>query len=582
MGSSRMKRRPGITNAQIAETLEQIGRLLEIRGENVFRIRAYENAALTVRSHAVPLEKLVEQNADLTELPGVGKDIASHVEELVRTGRSGRLERLGREVPLTLLGLLELPGTGAKSVRKLWQELGVKSLHDLERAAGDGRVAALKGFGKTTQDRILAGIARLRQRTGRFRLSEADQHVDPLLERLRDVRGVGSLEVAGSYRRRCETVGDIDLLAVADDPGPVMEAFTGYPQVREVRGAGETRATVVLSSGLQVDLRVVAAHSRGAAMVYFTGSKQHNIVLRKRAIKRGLRLSEYGLFRNERRLAGENEEEVYRALDLPWIPPELREDRGEVEAAENGRLPGLIEVEHIRGDLQMHSTWSDGHESIERMVEACERRGYEYLAITDHSKALAMTGGLDAARLAEQSKEIDEIQRRHPRIRILKSLETDVLADGGLDLDDESLGRLDLVLASVHSRLDLPADRQTERVLTALRHPAVQLLAHPTGRLIGRREPMRLDLDAVLDCAAEHGVALELNAHPDRLDLRDTHLIEARRRGIRIAINTDAHRCADLGLMRYGVDQARRAWLGPEDVLNTLPLDGLLGSLRRE
>ncbi len=605
MGSSRMKRRPrrkrsprqGITNAEIADTLEKIRHLLEIQGANVFRVRAYENAALTVRSHAVPLEKMVAEEADLTELPNVGKDIAGQIAELVRDGRASRLEELGREIPISLLEILRLPGTGAKSTRALWQELGVETLEDLERVAREGKVASLKGFGKKTQTRILEGIERLRKRAGRFLLSEADEHLGPLLEHLRGVPDVLSLEVAGSYRRRRETVGDIDLLAITDRPEPVMDAFTSYSRVREVRGAGGTRATVVLASGLQVDLRAVPPDSHGAAMVYFTGSKQHNIVLRTRAVKRGLRISEYGVFREQRadrregertgdpfsgeRVCGATEEEVYAAVDLPWIPPELREDRGEIAAAEQSRLPELIEIADLRGDLQMHSTWSDGRESIETMVEACVRRGYEYLAITDHSKSLAMIGGLDADRLAEQWREIDDVQGRHPEIRVLRSLEVDILADGSLDLEDELLGRLDVVVAAIHSRLDLPAAEQTARILAAIRNPRVQVLAHPTGRLIHRREGMSFDLDAVLDAAAEHGVAMELNAHPERLDLRDTHLIEARRRGVRIVISTDAHGAEQLELMRYGVEQARRAWLTADDVLNTLPVDRLLASLRR-
>ena len=393
-------------------------------------------------------------------------------------------------------------------------------------------------------------------------------------------------------------VGDIDLLAIARRPGPVMEHFTNYPKVAKVEMAGDTRGRIALQSGLEVDLRILPRKSYGAAMVYFTGSKEHNIKLRKRAIERGLRLSEYGVFRQDDReddsgeetegdpwagemIAGKEERQVYRALELPWIAPELREDRGEVEAAAAGELPDLIELEDMRGDLQMHSTWSDGKNSIEEMLEGCVAKGYEYFAMTDHSKVLAMTGGLDAKRLRQQWKEIAEIQERHPEIRILRSQEVDVLADGSLDLEDEMLEELDLVVISVHSRFDLPVAEQTRRVITAIQHPQVDILAHPTGRLINRRPPFELALDEVLHCAKENNVSVELNAHPQRLDLKDTHLMLARELGLKVVISTDSHRVQHLDLMRYGVEQARRAWLTKGDVVNTLPLAELLEVLEK-
>ncbi len=391
-------------------------------------------------------------------------------------------------------------------------------------------------------------------------------------------------------------MGDIDLLVIARRPGPVMERFTSYPKVARVEMAGETRGRIALQSGLEVDLRILPRKSYGAAMVYFTGSKEHNIKLRKRAIERGLRLSEYGVFRQDdlddesgeeterdpwagEMIAGKEEKQVYRALDLPWIAPELREDRGEVEAAAAGELPELIQLEDMRGDLQMHSTWSDGKNSIEEMLEGCVAKGYEYFAMTDHSKALAMTGGLDAKRLRQQWKEIAEIQERHPEIRILRGQEVDILADGSLDLEDEMLEELDLVVISVHSRFDLPVAEQTKRVITAIQHPQVDILAHPTGRLINRRPPFDLALDEVLQCAKENHVIVELNAHPERLDLKDTHLMLARELGLQVVISTDAHRVQHLDLMRYGVEQARRAWLTKGDVVNTLPLAELLKAL---
>jgi len=570
-------------------------------------VRAYRDAARTVREHAVPMRQLVADGADLTELPTIGEDMSAYVTELVETGELARLEEVAEEVPRGLAEITRLPGVGPKRTKKLWDELGVTSVDELEEAAEAGRVEELSGFGAKTQQKILAGIEQHRRHTERFLLSDVDRYVEPLLEHMRGAPGIERLEVAGSYRRRKETVGDVDLLAVADEGGPVMEHLTGYGKVDEVVQSGETRGTVLLEAGVQVDLRIVDADSHGAALVYFTGSKEHNVALRKRALERGLTVSEYGVFeleegeggaadgeaedpespgetttgrRRGEKVAGETEEDVYEAVGLPWIPPELREARGEIEAADAGDLPDLVELEEIRGDLQMHTTWSDGKASVESMLESCAERGYEYFAITDHSQALAMTGGLDEEKLRRQWEEMDEVDERHGEIRLLRSLEVDIHEDGTLDLSDELLEELDLVVASIHSKFDLDPDAQTERILVALEHPQVDVLAHPTGRLINRRDPYEFDLDAVLEKAAEEGVALELNAHPDRLDLRDTHLMRAVELGAKIVISTDSHRPEHLALMRYGVEQARRAWLEAGDVLNTLPLDGFLAALR--
>jgi DNA polymerase (family 10) len=586
-----------VENVEIARTLEDIADLLELQDANPFRIRAYRNAARTVEAHTTPLRKLVAEGADLTELQGIGKDIAGYIKELVETGELALLDELGKEVPRSLIDLTRIPGLGAKRVRVLWEELGIETLSELERAAKDDSIKRLKGFGAKTQERILAGIAGVRRRGTRFKLSDADQYVGPLVEYMQDEGAVRTIEVAGSYRRRKETVGDIDLLVIAKDPGPVVKRFTTYPEVRKVELAGDTKATVILASGLQVDLRILPRKSYGAALQYFTGSKEHNVKLRKRAVERGLRISEYGVFQvgkgksseegDERDpwagtlVAGRKEEEVYQAVDLPWIPAELREDWGEIEAAERDELPTLLALEDIRGDLQMHTTWSDGYASVEEMLDACVAQGYQYFAITDHSKALAMTGGLDEKKLLEQWHEMDEIVSRRNDITLLRSMEVDILLDGRLDLDDESLAALDIVLVSVHSKFDLAPGKQTKRILKALEHPDVNILGHPTGRLINKRDPMDFDLDEVLQCAAEYGVAVELNAHPDRLDLKDTHLMKARELGVKIVIGTDAHRPEDLGLMRYGVDQARRAWLEKNHVLNTLPLGRLLTALKR-
>src|SRR5215210_333596 len=575
-------------NAAIARTLEEVADLLEIQNANPFRIRAYRNAVRTIQTQTTPLARLLGEGRPLTNLPGIGKEMANHIKEMVETGTLGYRDELLGEMPRSLIELMRLPSVGPKKAKKLWDELQISTVEELEAAARAGRIAGVPGFGEKTQQKVLAGIHDHRQHSSRMLLADVEQIVEPLLEWLRESPGLERLEVAGSYRRRRETVGDIDLLAVAKKPAAVMKHFLGHAWIEKVEMAGDTRATVVLGSGLQVDLRAVPPESYGAALVYFTGSKEHNVKLRRRAVERGLRISEYGVFRVEERhqedegerIAGREEADVYASVGLAWVPPEMREDRGEIEAAAAGRLPHLIRVEDLRGDLHMHSTWSDGRNSIEEMVEACAARGYEYMVISDHSKALAMTNGLDAYRLREQWKEIDEVRARHPEIRILRSMEVDILADGSLDLEDEMLAGLDVVLISLHSRFDLPEAQQTERVLRALEHPEVSIFCHPTARLINRRRGVEMDMDAVLRRAAELGVAVELNSNPHRLDLRDSHLRLARELGCKVVISTDSHRTRELDLMRYGVDQARRAWMEPGNVVNTLGYAALRKALR--
>jgi DNA polymerase (family 10) len=581
-----------LDNAEIARILEEVADVLEIRNENPFRVRAYRNAVRSVESLTVPLRRMIDQKIPLTTLSGIGKEMERHIVEMVETGTLAFRDQLIAEFPRSLIDLMRLPGLGPKKAKRLWEELKIGSVEELEEAAKAGRIAAVSGFGAKTQERILQGIEDFRHHSSRFLLPEAERHVEPLLAYLQGIPEVERLEVAGSYRRRRETVGDIDLLAIASSPGPVMEAFLHYAQVDKTLMAGPTRSTVVLGSGLQVDLRVVPPESYGAALVYFTGSKEHNVKLRRRGVERGLRISEYGVFRaGEEKgeisppagewLAGLEETDVYASVGLPWIPPEIREDWGEIEDAAAGRVPRLLTVEDLRGDLHMHSTWSDGRDTIEEMVVACAARGYEYMALTDHSKNLPMVNGLDARRLAGQWAEIEEIRARHPEIRLLRGMEVDILIDGALDLEDEMLAGLDWVVISVHSRFELPHGQQTERILRALEHPAVNVLGHPTGRLLNRRKPIDFDVDAVLTRAAELGVAVELNSHPNRLDLKDSHLRLARERGCKITLSTDSHRTGELTLMRYGVDQARRAGLEPGDVLNTLPLPDFLAAIQR-
>ncbi|MEX2015576.1 MAG: DNA polymerase/3'-5' exonuclease PolX [Candidatus Hydrogenedentales bacterium] len=589
------------TNADIATELDNVADLLDIQGDNPFKIRAYRNAARMIRGHVEPLSEMLARGDDLTKLPHIGKDMAAYILELCMTGHLKRLEDLEKSAPPSLVELMHLPGLGPKRAQLLWKRLGITSLVALEAAARAGKIAKLPRFGAKTEQAILESLAQKKSYGGRFRLFEAEQQVQPLVAYLNKHAAVEKLTVAGSFRRRKETVGDIDLLVVSDKPEAVMDHFVAYPRAATVRAKGTTRSTIVLQSGLQVDLRVLPQKSFGAALLYFTGSKEHNIRLRTRAEKQGLRISEYGVFKAKKAapraapapmhepkdpwagkwVAGKTEREVYAAVGLNWIPPEIREDRGEIAAAEAGTLPNLVTLEDIRGDLQMHTTWSDGKNTVEEMIAACADRGYEYMAITDHSPALRMVRGLNPERLQEQLAEIKNVASRYPHITLLRSMEVDIHADGKLDMPDRCLETLDLVVVSVHSHLKLSSKEQTRRVLTGIKHPRANILAHPTGRIINERAPMSLNMDEVLKCAADHNVAMELNAQPDRLDLNDQHLFRARELGVKIVISTDAHAIDHLACMRYGVDQARRGWLTTRDVLNTQPLDKLTNALRK-
>lgn len=571
-----------MTNVELARLLEELAALSELNDDNPFRVRAYRNAARTVLELEEQVSDLLGRQVDLTEIQGIGKEIAHKLQTMVSEGRLPQLDELAETVPRGLIAVTEVQGVGPKKARALWKQLGVESVDDLEREAEAGRVAELEGFGARSQAKILEGIAAQRRHSGRTRLGDADAVVAPLLRRLQQVEGVRRVEAAGSYRRRRETIGDVDLLVVADDGRAAGTALSGLDEVAETLGSGDTKTSVRLRDGLQIDLRVVPEASFGAAWMYFTGSKEHNVALRQLAVDRGWHLSEYGLFeggepgkerKGGRRLAGATEEEVYAAFEMAWIPPELRERRGEIEAARAHRLPELVRTDAMRGDLHMHSTWSDGKNSVLEMMEACEKRGYAYMALTDHSKALRMTGGLDAEKLARQWQELDEVTAERDGIALLRGLEVDILRDGALDLEEDWLQRLDLVIASVHSRFDLSEAEQTERVVRAVSHPQVNILAHPTGRLLGERDPYAIDLDAVFEACAANGVAVEINASPERLDLNDVHTLAARHKGVTIVIDTDAHSIRHLEFMHFGVEQARRAWLNADAVLNTRSLD---------
>jgi DNA polymerase (family 10) len=569
-----------VENIDIARIFEEIADLLEIQGENQFRVRAYRTAARTIGTLAVPAATLAA-GGQLDDLPGIGSDLAGKIGTILETGTLPLLQELAAKTPESLVQMLKIPGLGPKRAKQIYDKLGITTLDALETAAKTGRLRELPGIKDTLEHKILQGLADLRGHGGRWRLADADAYVRPLLAYLKASPAVAHLEVAGSYRRRRDTVGDIDILVASSRPGAVVKRFTSYSRVKQVQAEGSTRSAVVLDCGLQVDLRVVPAASFGSALHYFTGSKPHNIAIRALGMKRGLKINEYGVFRGARRIGGRTEEQVFDAVGLPWIPPEIREARGEIEAAREGRLPRLIELSDIRGDLQVHTNATDGVHELAEMVEAARRRGYEYVAITDHTKAVRVAGGLGRGDFHRQFKAIERLQKKCSGITILKGAEVDILENGELDLDEATLGELDVVIVAVHSKFNLSRAAMTRRIIRALRHPHVQILAHPTGRLIGTREPYQADFDQIVKAAGDHGVALEINAQPERLDLDDVQARAAHDRDVQLVISTDAHRIDELDYMRYGVDQARRGWCEPRHVLNTRPLAELRKVLRR-
>ncbi|MDE3117829.1 MAG: DNA polymerase/3'-5' exonuclease PolX [Nitrospirota bacterium] len=570
-----------VHNADIAAKLDEIADLLEIEDANPFRIRAYRNAARTLRDLSREVTSLLAQGEDLTELPGIGKDLAGKIEDIVKTGTTPMLDEHRRAVPPTLVELLKIPGLGPKRVKTLSRTLGIRTLKDLHHAARTGRISALTGFGEKLERQILHELEARAGAEGRFKLATAAQYAEALVAYLKASPGVGRVVAAGSYRRARETIGDLDILATARADSPVMDRFVSYDEVEAVLAHGGTKATVRLACKLQVDLRVVSEESYGAALQYFTGSKAHNIVLRQLAQQRGLKVNEYGVFKEERRVAGQTEESVYAAVGLPWIPPELRENRGEFDAAREGRLPQLVQLGDLRGDLHAHTNATDGRNNLTEMARTARARGFEYLAICDHSQRLAMTHGLDAKRLLAQLDEIDRLNETKPGITLLKGIEVDILEDGRLDLPDGVLGRLDLVVAAVHSHFNLSRERQTERILRAMDRPHFTILAHPSGRLIQEREPYDVDLPRLIRQARERQCFLEVNAHPERLDLADAYCRMAKEEGVLVSINSDAHSVLDFENLRFGVGQARRGWLEPTDVLNSRPLSALRPLLQR-
>jgi len=564
-----------VHNIDIANIFDEIADFLEIEGENPFRIRAYRNAAGTVRGLGAELKDMVADNADLTELAGIGKELAAKIREILETGTAKALTKLHARIPKTVIDILRLPNLGPKRVRVLYHDLKIETLQQLSQAAGEGHIRALDGFGEKIENAILEAIEAQAQKEKRFKVAEAKPYVDSLIEYLQKVPGVKDVVAAGSYRRSRETVGDLDILVTARKGSPVMDRFVEYDEIQKVLSRGVTRSSVVLRCGLQVDVRRVEQASFGAALQYFTGSKSHNIAIRRLGQQRGFKINEYGVFRFEKRVAGKTEASVYRMVDLAYIAPELRENQGEIEAARDRRLPNLIKLSDLKGDLHCHTDYTDGRNSLREMALAAQQRGHKYLAVTEHSDRLKIAGGLDPPKLLKQMEEVDRLNDELKGITILKGIEVEILKDGDLDLADNVLAKLDLVVGTIHSHFSLSLQKQTERILRAMDHPYFTFLAHPSGRLINEREPYEVDMMRLIHKARERGCFLELNANPRRLDLYDTYCQVAKAQGVLVAINSDAHQVNALDHLGFGVGQARRGWLEKDDVLNTRSLTQL-------
>jgi len=564
-----------MTNREVAEILRQIADMLEIKGEVIYKAMAYRRAADNILNLGRDINE-VWREGKLREIPGVGKSLAERLDELLRTGRLEYYEQLKEEIPPGVVAMLAIPDVGPKTAKLLFEKLGLTSVAEVERAAREGKLRTLPGLGEKSERKILAGIEALHRRSERIPLGTAWPVAQEILAALRQVRGVVQAEAAGSLRRMRATVGDIDLLVASADPEPVMDRFVSLPLVAEVSLRGPTKCTVILQNGLQVDLRVLPPERYGSLLQYFTGSKDHNVALRELALKLGLSLSEYGFKRDGEEIFCPREEDVYHTLGLEWIPPELRENRGEIEAAGRGQLPNLVELGDILGDLHVHTNWSDGAASLEEMARAARARGYRYLVISDHTKSLGVARGLTPERLRQQRAEIERLNATFDDFRLLQGAEVEIKADGSLDFPDEVLAELDVVVASVHSGLRQERERITARLVSAMRNPHVDIIGHPSGRILGQREASAVDMDELLRVAAETGTCLEVNAQPDRLDLDDVYIRRAIEMGVKLAINTDAHGVGGLDVMRYGVATARRGWAEAKDVINTWPLEELL------
>ncbi|MGB2619423.1 MAG: DNA polymerase/3'-5' exonuclease PolX [Candidatus Acidiferrales bacterium] len=577
-------------NREVARILRETAQLLEIDGAIIGRYRSYEKVAELLYSMHERIEDLAKDEKTLKELPGIGDGMAAHIREILDTGDYSLREKLLKKYPVTLLELLHLQSLGPKKVAFLWKKFKVSTIEGIEKLAQDGKLRDLEGFGEKSEQNILKATASAKRSSGRFKLDDVDEAAQKLMAYIsRMDKIVESVTPAGSLRRGKETIGDLDLLVTMrpgrdkqKDVDEVAEHILKYPGIDQTLAHGENKVSVILGNGLQVDVRLLEKECFGAALLYFTGSKEHNVVLRGRAREMGWTLNEYALttLKGGRFVAGKTEKDIYDKLRLDYIEPELREHTGEIDAAEKHRLPGLLTPEDIRGDLQMHTTASDGRNSIEEMGKAAAELGYEYIALTDHSKAVTVANGMDEKRTLEQIKKIRAAQARVPEIRLLAGIEVDILKNGKLDLDDEVLAQLDVVVASVHSYMNLGREEMTERLLAAIENPYTQIIAHPTGRLLLRREAFDYEMEKILEAAKEHGIAMECNAYPDRLDLKDVHLRMAKERGVKIVISTDSHSAGNLKFMKYGVITARRAWIEKGEVVNTLPTAEFLGALR--
>jgi DNA polymerase (family 10) len=572
-----------VDNSQVAAIFDEVADLLEISGANFFRVRAYRNAARVVKDLSTPVARVAaDPEENLEDLPGIGKDLADKIKTILDTGDLPMRQELEGEIPTGLMDVMKIAGLGPRKAHTLFLELGVKDLDSLGEAARAGKIQSVKGFGPKTEENILEGIYAAKGMGNRMLRADAERLFDSVREHLEAVPGLTAMEAAGSYRRLMETVGDLDILVVCDDPAATSQRFVEHPDVTRVIAHGPTKTSVVMGKNSQVDIRIVAKGSFGAALQYFTGSQAHSIALRSLALRKGLKLNEYGVFREEERIAGTTEEEVYASLGLPWIPPELRENRGEIGAAFEGKLPALLRLEDIRGDLHVHTDTTDGRDTLDAMVAAAKKLGYLYVAITNHTKRVAMAGGLDDGRLLEHWRRIDDIEKKTPGIHVLKGVEVDILNDGSLDISNEVLERADFVVASVHYDTDMPRPAMTRRVIRAIENPLVDALGHPTGRKLNERPPYNVNMDDVIAAAARTGTALELNSNPKRLDIDDHNCRAAKEHGVRVVIATDAHSVRELGFMRHGINQARRGWLEKRDVLNTATHRTLMKKLKEK
>jgi DNA polymerase (family 10) len=562
-------------NKELADLFEKMADILEFKGENPFKISAYRKASRIIGDLTQDIEECAEKG-ELKNIPGIGEGMAQKIEEYLKTGKISKFEEVKKGISDELIAIMDIPGMGPKTLSMLHKEKGISNFSQLEKALNDGSLLGLFGIGEKKIENIKRGIQLLKQSKGRMNLGVAFPVAKRIVETLRQKTGSKKIEWAGSLRRMKENIGDIDILDTGKDKEKIFQVFTHLPEVKEVLASGETKASVIVEGGTQVDLRVVEEDSYGAALQYFTGSKGHNIHLRGIAKAKGIKINEYGVFKENKKIAGKEEKDVYRVLRMEWIEPELREDRGEIEAAQERRLPKLVQESEIKGDLHVHSKWSDGISSIEEIAEAAQQRGYQYVAICDHSKSLRIAHGLDESRLMKQIEEIDRINEKLKGFRILKGTEVDILSDGKLDLSEKTLEKLDLVVAAIHSGFKQDKGKMTKRINRALENPYIHILAHPSGRLLGARDPYEVEMDELMETAKKYGKALEINAYFERLDLDDIHCRKAKEMGVRVGIGTDAHHLDQMWMMSLGVAVARRGWLETADVLNTLSLKEIL------